>query len=211
MVCMDAKWYPRILQFLHAFEDVFLVICAAVIIPVAPAHTERVFHLLFQQHFFEDILRVFFPKTRRLRKIHFQTGQNDFSSWRDTPPETRREPRYQTRFGRSADELIKIIFQVAELDNEGGLSQRVDISQAPIRNLPLQRMVVHVSPNRPLHSEYVFSQFIYSRTPANKADSPGEMSSSLVFSTQKRTVKLSFSLTNCVQIPFGYPINTEML
>lgn len=148
---------------------------------------------------------------RRLRKIHFQIGQNDFSSWRDTPPETRREPRYQTRFGRSADELIKIIFQVAELDTDSGLSQRVDISQAPIRNLPLQRMVAHVSPNRPLHSEYVFSQFIYSRTLANKADSPGEMSSSLVFSTLKWTVKLSFSLTNCVQIPFGYPINTEML
>lgn len=114
-------------------------------------------------------------------------------------------------FERSADELIKIIFQVAELDNDGGLSQRVDISQTPIRNSPLQRMVAHVSPNRPLHSEYVFSQFIYSRTLATKADSPGEMSSSLVFSTLKRTAKISFSLTNCVQIPFRYPINTEML
>lgn len=164
----------------------------------------------FSAAFFEDILRVFFPKTRRrLRKIHFQIGQNDFSSWRATRLKLAENRDIGPVFERSADELIKIIFQVAELDNDGGLSQRVDISQAPIRNLPLQRMVVHVSPSRSMHSEYVFSQFIYSRTLANKVGSPGETSSSLVFSTLKRTVKLSF--TNCVQIPFRYPINTEML
>lgn len=207
MVCMDAKWYPRILQFLHAFEDVFLVICAAVIIPVAPAHTERVFHLPFQQHFLKIFCACFSQKSAAdCAKYTFRSVRTIFPLGEIRPLKLAENRDIGPVFERSADELIKIIFQVAELDNDGGLSQRVDISQAPIRNSLLQRMVAHVSPNRPLHSEYVFSQFIYSRTLANKTDSPGEMSSSLVFSTLKRTVKLSLSLTNCVQIPFGYPI-----